>query len=1022
MFNKTKSSLAVTLSVAMLATMVTIPASAATTKQLSGADRYQTALKIVEDGWTSSKTAVIASGEVKNMPDALSAGPLAYAKGKAPILLTKTNEIPAGVLEELKALGVETVYIVGGVGAVSKTVADKLAAAGLTITRVSGADRFETSLAIAKEAFGTTSADVVIANGMGYADALSVSSIAAEKGMPILLVSNSALTAEQKSYIGNKTVYAVGGTGVLNATLVSEAKATRLGGLDRYETNAAILTQFKPDFTKIYLAKGTNENLVDALAGSVLAAKTKSPIVLVDGNNKIAASLATVVKANILATSTEVLLGGTVTQAAADAVEALKAPVATELKVESVSAINATQVKVMFTQAVDADDAVILAKYAINAVNPTAVDLADDAKSATLTFANATQVEVTNGVVVIDPIVSALDEDIKTAKFTAVLTFEDIVKPVIASVSSKTNTTMASSLTVKTSEPIFTSLAKVDGAYQTIVFSGDTGTITGLSLETNKAHVIELVNLTDKGGNVTVSSSLSFNVTVDTVAPTATLSAKSDKGILVTFSKSMDVATVVAALNANALKDELLGNVNYTAPSAAVADTSNKQFLIQVTDTLYTNKTSRSLAVVFLGTIKDSLGNAYVAGNQSVTLSKDIVKPVATGFKVIKDADAKVTDIEVNFSEGLAANATPAAPTIVDMNGVAIAAGSFLGGMTADAVTAGDKKVTYSVATPAKLIGKYAFSFGSSLVADRAETANSADAFSYTIDFGNGATTFSLPTGSLPTATSNVITVTFGRAVKGGAVANSATDIANYSLAGKPLPAGTTIVLQTGQQIATITLPTDSIDKSDVASVFSAANVMALSGEILSTYTGTVAIVDNVKPLLNTASLTTDNKLAIGFNEVLGTAPVVGDLVFKVNGSVVTSAHTGTGTTLTITPGTGSDAGKYLVNFDALVKQGSALIPAVMAVGADGILGTSDDTVTTPAVPATETYFDVNNNGAYDAASDIKIASGPVANFKFTSSPAITTVTITTLATGVSTAKDANNLNSLKNSITVSAK
>ena len=61
MFKKTKNSLAISLSVAMLATMVTIPsvASAATATQLSGKDRYETALKIVEDGWTTSENAVI---------------------------------------------------------------------------------------------------------------------------------------------------------------------------------------------------------------------------------------------------------------------------------------------------------------------------------------------------------------------------------------------------------------------------------------------------------------------------------------------------------------------------------------------------------------------------------------------------------------------------------------------------------------------------------------------------------------------------------------------------------------------------------------------------------------------------------------------------------------------------------------------------------------------------------------------------------------------------------------------------
>ncbi|MGV8983128.1 cell wall-binding repeat-containing protein [Clostridium sp.] len=352
MFKKTKSTLAMTLSAAMVASMVVVPgvASAATGTQLSGKDRYETALKIVQDGWDKSESAVIARGD--DLADALSAAPLAYAKGKAPILLTKTNEIPAGVLQELKDLGVKNVYIVGGVGAVSKTVADQLAGQGLTITRVQGDDRYETSLAVAKEAFGAAPADVVIANGLAYADALSVSSIAASKGMPILLVDHSKLSAEQSTYIAGKSVYAVGGEGVLNADVVSVTKATRLAGADRYSTNAAVLAKFDFDYTKLYIAKGTPANLVDSLAGSALASKTNSPIVLVDGSNKLDTKLATVVTDKIKDDTAIVRLGGTVAQSTADAVEALKSATNVgELKVSAVSAISASAIKVAFNKA-----------------------------------------------------------------------------------------------------------------------------------------------------------------------------------------------------------------------------------------------------------------------------------------------------------------------------------------------------------------------------------------------------------------------------------------------------------------------------------------------------------------------------------------------------------------------------------------------------------------------------------------------------------------------------------------------
>ena len=85
-------------------------------------------------------------------------------------------------------------------------------------------------------------------------------------------------------------------------------------------------------------------------------------------------------------------------------------------------------------------------------------------------------------------------------------------------------------------------------------------------------------------------------------------------------------------------------------------------------------------------------------------------------------------------------------PTIVNENGVAVT--SFLGGLTAKAVKAGETKLVYAAKTPAKVSGKFAFSFAKDLVSDQAETANKSDAFNYTIDFGQAetATTFELTT------------------------------------------------------------------------------------------------------------------------------------------------------------------------------------------------------------------------------------------------------------------------------------
>ncbi|MEC2074241.1 hypothetical protein [Alkalihalophilus marmarensis] len=266
-------------------------------------------------------------------------------------------------------------------------------------------------------------------------------------------------------------------------------------------------------------------------------------------------------------------------------------------------------------------------------------------------------IDVKDAAVVIEPIKTKADTLVKTAKYVSLLTYKDEVAPTIASVEAKTNSTRATSLTVKASEPIKAGVAqvKINGSYASVDFNNtDTATINGLSLLVGETHSIELINLEDLAGNRTVSSTANFTVSVDSVAPTSTLTAKGDNQILVTFSKPMNPTTVTAALVDGSVKNEALAPVGTGVPSV-VADTNNTQFLIPVTDTLYSDKDTRTLNVVLPNTIEDSLGNKLEASTQTVTLRKDTVKPVATGYNVVKNSNGEVTAIEVNFSEGLEA-------------------------------------------------------------------------------------------------------------------------------------------------------------------------------------------------------------------------------------------------------------------------------------------------------------------------------------------------------------------------------
>jgi len=285
---------------------------------LAGPDRYSTAVAISQDSYPqpgSAKTVVIASGE--NFPDALSAAPAAVKLG-GPLLLTERAALPAVVASELKRLAPQHIVVVGGTGAVSAAVVAQLRTIAPTI-RISGSDRYATSLAVAKYAFGSTKVPAVFfATGMSFADALSAGSYGAATGTPVLLVPPTAtslpsqLTSWLKSAHATR-LFIAGGTGALSeetqATIerLNYEGAEVFAGSDRYDTNRQINAYASAYLgaTSAYLASG--QNFPDALAGAAAAGKAGVPLYLVQSGCIPAATLNATGTARI---ATVKLLGG----------------------------------------------------------------------------------------------------------------------------------------------------------------------------------------------------------------------------------------------------------------------------------------------------------------------------------------------------------------------------------------------------------------------------------------------------------------------------------------------------------------------------------------------------------------------------------------------------------------------------------------------------------------------------------------------------------------------------------------
>ncbi|TDL31326.1 peptidase S8 [Jeotgalibacillus sp. S-D1] len=249
-------------------------------ERISGTDRYETAVNVSKEGWDKSDTIVLATG--RNYPDALSATPLA-SKHNAPLLLTSSSSLPKAVKDEIKRLKAKKVVVIGGNSVISTNVEKEIKALGITdISRISGKDRYETSVNIAKQL--GASDKVVVATGESFADALSIAPVAASLDMPILLTKKSSAPASVIQYVKSakfKQSFVIGGSSVItNQTAKNFPNNKRLSGATRYETNSSIINYFAKDLNMETPFLATGSNYPDALSGSALAAAEGNPMVL----------------------------------------------------------------------------------------------------------------------------------------------------------------------------------------------------------------------------------------------------------------------------------------------------------------------------------------------------------------------------------------------------------------------------------------------------------------------------------------------------------------------------------------------------------------------------------------------------------------------------------------------------------------------------------------------------------------------------------------------------------------------
>ncbi|WP_194398148.1 cell wall-binding repeat-containing protein [Microbacterium atlanticum] len=160
-----------------------------TVERVGGADRYETSALIAADFPVGLPLVFVATGE--NFPDAL-AGGAAAARAEAPVLLTRSGDLPAATAEALTALQPQAVIVLGGSSAVSDAVFNAIQQIVPATTRLAGADRYDTAAMIALTYERDTAP--LLATGQAFPDALTGGALAGYLGVPLLLTAGDALT------------------------------------------------------------------------------------------------------------------------------------------------------------------------------------------------------------------------------------------------------------------------------------------------------------------------------------------------------------------------------------------------------------------------------------------------------------------------------------------------------------------------------------------------------------------------------------------------------------------------------------------------------------------------------------------------------------------------------------------------------------------------------------------------------------------------------------------------------------
>lgn len=272
-----------------------------TVNRIAGDDRYATSVAAARagwPGWAGVDRVIIASGEDRALADPLAAGSLCWAYD-APLLLVRGGSIPPVVkaaLQEIRAVNpLVDVTVVGGTGSVGAAVTSEIAgivAPGMVEQPWVVGDRYDTAAGVAlrvaevaRDTSRTVPARALVANGttpFGFIDALSLSAVSAQTGVPVLLAERDIIppaTASAIATLPAGDVIVAGGTGAISSAVYGGIGGSeRWHGADRYATSVAVAAGARAKGWLTGEGVGLAGSVPDALTGSILIGRSGGPL------------------------------------------------------------------------------------------------------------------------------------------------------------------------------------------------------------------------------------------------------------------------------------------------------------------------------------------------------------------------------------------------------------------------------------------------------------------------------------------------------------------------------------------------------------------------------------------------------------------------------------------------------------------------------------------------------------------------------------------------------------------------